>query len=280
MNIGIRAHDLPKQPMEGLIKDIARRGLGSVQLALNKSFDLDIKPGTLNPGMSYLIGSAFRRHDIQIAVLGCYANIIHPDPEERHSALSRFKEHIRFSRDFGCGIVGTETGNVNPDIIYTEENFHEKPFQDVLSSVRELVEEAEKFGVIVGIEPGVNHPIYSPETMKRLLDEVQSNNLQVIFDPVNLMTAENHERQNEILSEAFSLWGDRIAVIHAKDFTISEGRLVPAPVGKGLMDYEFIIQQLSPHINIILDETSPENIEDAIHFLKSCESTSLKSNGS
>ncbi|MDT8895204.1 sugar phosphate isomerase/epimerase family protein [Halomonas sp. I1] len=270
LNIGIRAHDLPKQPLGSLVNDVADRGLGSVQLALNKSFDFDTRPGTLNPGMAHLVGTAFRRRDIQISVLGCYANIIHPDPDERFSALSRFKEHIRYSRDFGCGIVGTETGNVNPDIIYTEENFHEEPFQEVLSSVRELVDEAEKFGVIVGIEPGVNHPIHSPRTMKRLLDETRSNNLQVIFDPVNLLTADNHERQDKILSEAFSLWGDRIAVIHAKDFTIDDGRIVPAPVGKGLMNYKFVLEHLSPHINIILDETSPEHVEDAVRFLNSC----------
>lgn len=275
LNIGIRAHDLPKQPIESLVQDIAHRGLSSVQLALNKSFDLDTTPGTLTPGLAHCIGTEFRRHDIQIAVLGCYINMIHPDPDERCTLLSRFKEHIRFSRDFGCGIVGTETGNVNPDIIYTKDNFHEKPFQEVLLSVREIVAEAEKFGVIVGIEPGVNHPIYSPRTMKRLLDEVQSNNLQVIFDPVNLMTAENHKRQNEILSEALSLWGDRIVVVHAKDFTISEGHLVPAPVGKGLMNYECIIPQLGPHINIILDETNPEHIQDAIHFLNTCASPSF-----
>ncbi len=51
--------------------------------------------------------------------------MIHPDCHVRRKELERFKEHIRFARDFGCSIVGTETGNVNPDIVYTEENFKE-----------------------------------------------------------------------------------------------------------------------------------------------------------
>ena len=92
------------------------------------------------------------KKDVQISVLGCYIHMIHPDKEKRQAELDRFKEHIRFARDFGCSIVGTETGNVHEKTGYTTDNFEEQPFLDVVDSVRELVEEAEKFGVIVAIE--------------------------------------------------------------------------------------------------------------------------------
>src|SRR5690606_31992508 len=101
---------------------------------------------------------------------GCYINMIHPDKIERQKALDRFKEHIRFARDFGCSIVGTETGAVNAKMGYTVDNFAEGPFQDVVASVSELVEEAEKWGIIVGIEGGINHPIYTPKLMNRMLN--------------------------------------------------------------------------------------------------------------
>ena len=74
--------------------------------------------------------------------------MIHPDHTERRKGIERFKEHLRFARDFGCSIVGTETGNVQAEIVYTEENFKEQPFLEVVESVKELVEEAERFGVI------------------------------------------------------------------------------------------------------------------------------------
>lgn len=269
-NIGIRAHDLPKQPLEGLVADVSQRGLGSVQLALNKSFDFDTSLGCLNPGMAHNIGHAFFRHNIQIAVLGCYVNIIHPDPSERCRALARFKEHLRFARDFGCSIVGTETGNVNADIVYTEENFRERPFHEVVHSVQELVEEAERFGVIVGIEPGVNHPLHSSDKVARMLDMVNSNNLQIIFDPVNFLTIDNYMQQREIFQEAIDSWGDRVVVIHAKDFLVEEGAICPAPLGKGLLDYSFLFQRLGPrkpYINVIMDEIDADDIENGIAFL-------------
>ncbi|MEH7254934.1 sugar phosphate isomerase/epimerase [Neobacillus niacini] len=272
INLGIRAHDIENRPLEELVKEIAGKGLTSVQLALSKSFaDINTETGSLSPGLAHYIGSAFAKHDIQIAVLGCYFNMIHPNHVERKKGIERFKEHIRYARDFGCSIVATETGNVNPEIIYTEENFKEEPFLEVVESVSELVNEAEKFGVIVGIEAGVNHPIYSPKVMKRLLDTIDSNNLQVILDPVNLLTIETYKNQEEIFQEAMDLFGDRVVIVHAKDFVIEENQLVPTAVAKGLLNYDYILnllKQKKPKINLLLEETIEPYIDESVGFLK------------
>lgn len=272
MNIGIRAHDIENRPLEELVREIAGKGLTSVQLALSKSFDyIPTELRSLSPGLARYIGNEFSKQHVQIAVLGCYFNMIHPDLVERRKGIERFKEHIRFARDFGCSIVATETGNVNADIIYTEDNFKEEPFLEVVEIVSELVQEAEKFGVIVGIEAGVNHPIYSPSVMKRLLDTIPSNNLQVILDPVNLLTIDTYENQEEIFQEAMELFGDRVVVLHAKDFIIKNNQLTTTAVGKGLLNYDFIlklIKEKKPYINILLEETKEPYINESVAFLK------------
>lgn len=272
MNIGIRAHDFETRPLNELVQEIAGKGLTSVQLALSKSLeDINTDLGCLSPGLARYIGNEFSKQHIQIAVLGCYFNMIHPEQMERRKGIERFKEHIRYARDFGCSIVATETGNVNAEIYYTKENFKEEPFIEVVKSVRELVEEAEKFGVIVGIEPGVNHPVYSPKVMKRLLDTIDSNNLQVILDPVNLLTIDTYQKQEEIFQEALELLGDRVAILHAKDFIVDNNQLIPIAVGKGLLNYDFILKSLKkkkPFINIILEETKEPYIDNSIKYLK------------
>lgn len=272
MNLGIRGHDFETQPLNELVQELKSRGLSSVQLVLKKSLpEVNSDLGSLSPGFAHHVGKTFAKHDIQIAVLGCYFNLIHPDPAERSYGLERFKEHIRYARDFGCSLVATETGNVNADIIYTEENFKEEPFLEVVESVRELVAEAEKFGVIVGIEAGVNHPVYSPKTMRRLLDLVDSNNLQVVFDPVNLLTIDNYMKQEEIFQEAFELFGDRIAIFHAKDFTLEDNKVVTTSVGKGLLNYDFLLKFVKakkPFINIIMEETTEPFIDESLNFLR------------
>ncbi|TDL73616.1 sugar phosphate isomerase/epimerase [Rhodococcus qingshengii] len=272
MNLGIRGHDIENRPLHELVEEIANKGLTSVQLVLKKSFpDVNSDLGSLSPGLAHHIGGAFSKGNIQIAVLGCYFNLIHPNPEERRYGIERFKEHIRYARDFGCSLVATETGNVNADIIYTEENFKEEPFLEVVESVRELVSEAEKFGVIVGIEAGVNHPVYSLATIKRLLDLVDSNNLQVVFDPVNLLTIENYTRQEEIFQEAFEVFGDRIAIFHAKDFIIEDQKVITTAVGKGLLNYDFLFPLLKakkPFITIIMEETTEPFIDESLNYLR------------
>jgi L-ribulose-5-phosphate 3-epimerase len=272
LSIGIRAHDIENLPLEELVQEIAGKGLTSVQLALGKSLsNVNTELGSLSPGLARYVASVFSKYNVQIAVLGCYFNMIHPDLVERKKGLERFKEHIRFARDFGCSIVATETGNVNADIFYTEENFKEEPFLQVVESVSELVEEAEKFGVIVGIEAGVNHPVYSPKVMKRLLDSINSNNLQVILDPVNLLTIDTYQNQEEIFQEAMDLFGDRVVILHAKDFIIENNQLVPTAVGKGLLNYEYILNVLKekkPYINILLEETKEPFIDESIAYLK------------
>jgi sugar phosphate isomerase/epimerase len=56
-----------------------------------------------------------------------------------------------FARDFGCSVVGTETGSLNSDFSFHPGNRGEEAFQVVVAGVRELVEEAERFGVFAGI---------------------------------------------------------------------------------------------------------------------------------
>lgn len=272
MNLGIRGHDFETRPLPELAQVLKNNGLSSVQFVLKKSLPhVNTDLGNLSPGIANHVRKTFAKHDIHISVLGCYFNMIHPDPAERRWGIERFKEHIRYVRDFGCSIVATETGNVNPDIIYTEENFKEAPFLEVVQSVRELVAEAEKFGVIVGIEGGVNHPIHTPQKMKRLLDLIDSNNIQVVFDPVNYITIENYTKQEEVIQESFDLFGDRIAVFHAKDFKVEDNHVITTNVGQGLLNYEFIfsiLKERKPFIDIVMEETPEPFIEESLNFLR------------
>ncbi|SDC00874.1 Sugar phosphate isomerase/epimerase [Terribacillus halophilus] len=273
MNLGIRGHDFSTVTAETLAEQIKQKGLTAVQLALGKSFPhLQTDAGSLTPGLGATLRQTFEQHGITIAVLGCYINMIHPDPKKRRTSLDTFKEHLKWASDFGCRIVATETGNVREEIVYTEDNFHEEPFQQVVESVRELAIEAEKFGVCVGIEAGVNHPIHSADKLKRLLETIRSSNVTVIFDPVNLLTTATYTDQDKIITQAFELLADDISIIHAKDFTIQDGKLVTVPVGTGMLNYELLfslIHKKKPYIQIILESTKEPHIEKSIAYLRS-----------
>jgi sugar phosphate isomerase/epimerase len=272
MRLGVRAHDFGKLPVEELAGRIAGKGFSCVQLAPPKAiagFDTDL--GRLSPGFACHVKEAFQRQHLQIAVLGCYINLADPDAGQRQRQLARFKEYLRHARDFGCSVVGTETGSVNPDFSFHPGNRGEEAFQTVLGSVREMVAEAERFGVFVGIEGVERYVISDPPRIRRLIDGIGSNNLQIIFDPVNLLSVENYRRQDAIITESFELFGDKIAILHAKDFVVEGGSLRSVLSGQGMLNYGLLmdlIKARKPYINILMEDTHPETVEDGVRFLR------------
>jgi sugar phosphate isomerase/epimerase len=272
MRLGVRAHDFGKLPLDELAVQIARHGLSCIQLAPPKAIaGFDADAGRLSPGLACHVRESFQRHGIQIAVLGCYINLGDPDDARRRPQLDRFKEYVRFARDFGCSLVGTETGSVNADFSRHPDNQGEAAFQTVLASVRELVREAEKFGVFVGIEGVERYVISSPRRLKRLVDEVNSPNLQVIFDPVNLLCAKNHRAQDEVTDEALALLGDRICIVHAKDFIVVDDRFQELPAGRGELHYPRVMRWIKAHkpwVNVLLENTQPATIAETVGFME------------
>jgi len=242
------------------------------QLAPGKAIaGLTIRPGVLNPGLAFDIGEEFRKHRIQIAVLGCYVNPIHPNLMTRKSLLGLFKEHLRYARDFGSGLVALETGSVNADYSPHPENHSEGSFQQSLASIAELVAEAETFGVIVGIEAVTSHVVSTPQLMRRMLDSVASNNLQVVFDPVNLLSLHNHHDQERVIGESLELFGDRIAAIHAKDFVIDNAQFTFARAGLGKLRHDLVMRfavQEKPGISILLEDASEDTAQESRAFLR------------
>ena len=271
IRVGVRAHDFGRLPAGDLAAKIAATQMVCTQLAPGKAIaGLNLKPGILNPGLAFAIGEPFRKHGVQIAVLGCYVNPIHPDPQTRKSLLGLFKEHLRYARDFGNGLVALETGSINADYSPHPGNHSEATFQQSLASIAELVAEAEQCGVIVGIEGVASHAVSTPQKMRRMLDAVASNNLQVVFDPVNLLSLENHADQERIFGESFDLFGDRIAIIHAKDFVIEHGELKCTTAGRGMLRYDLVMRfavQQKPGISILLEDATEQTAGECREFL-------------
>ncbi len=274
MNLGVRAHDFGKNDVNVLANKVSEKGFNCIQLALNKAIaGIDNLDGILNPGLATYIRDTLNKNNIKIAVLGCYINPIHPDKNERKMVINRFKEHIRYARDFGCSVIGTETGSIDPDCSYNPGTYSKDVFNDFINVIAELVEEAEKFGVFVGIEPVADkHTINTPGRTKELLDIVKSNNLQVIFDPVNLISELEWNKQNDIVKKSFDLFGDKISIIHVKDFIIENGiKNGNLPAGKGIFNLELLFKlckKRKPYISLLLENNNNESFDECIHYVK------------
>lgn len=63
---------------------------------------------------------------------------------------------------------------------------------------------------------------------RRVLKEVDSPNLQILFDPVNILDAENYTR-DALIAQMLDAVGEDIAAIHLKDFVIENNHLKSVP---------------------------------------------------
>lgn len=270
--IGTRGHDIGKMSAEALAQTMQDKGFRSIQLVAYKSINgISDKSGCLSPGLAYKVGHEFDKRGIHVALLGSYFNLLDPNKEVFDEGMKRFKEYLRFAKDFRCTLVGTETGSYNQDYSFNTKNHSDEALERVIDIFKELTLEAKNHGVMVGIEGVFSHAVSTPQRMKKLLDEVDSSNLQVIFDPVNLIHMDNYTQSKELIEEVFKLYGDRIILIHAKDFIVEDGSIKTASLGEGLLDYVHLIEimsQYKPSIDIIIEDLMGDDLERSKLFLE------------
>lgn len=272
LRLGVRAHDFGRMAAHDLAVRIAAQEFSCVQLALNKAIaGLDLRAGDLNSKLAQEIGGAFSRHGVGIEVLGCYINPIHPDLKTRAASLEYFKDHLRFARDFGCYIVALESGSLNADYSPHPANQDGAAFNEMLASIAELVAEAEKFDVVVGLEAVHCHTVSNAQKMRRVLNVIGSKNLRVVFDAANLLSVENFRAQSYIISEGLDLLGDDIAVVHAKDFVFENGALKTVPAGRGQLDFASVLEFVRSQnycVSVLLEEANESAAPQCAKFLR------------
>lgn len=272
MGIGTLAHTVGKLPLRELTAKLQGRGIDFVQLALSKAIgDIDTGTGKLSPGLANHIAEQFQRAGLRIGVLGCYINPIHPDPEERRSEIDRFKEHLRYAREFGTSIVATETALLDTYAEQDPERYEEVGWDTFKRTVMELAEEAERWGVTVGLEPVSYHTLSNADKMVRLFEEVPSSTLGVVFDPCNMLTAADMESQDEFLDHAFRKFGSRIVLAHLKDTDVSGGKLLQMRTGTGKFRTESFLRKLQQHkpfVDISLEQVTDADLDETVSLVR------------
>ncbi|UFT98750.1 sugar phosphate isomerase/epimerase [Radiobacillus kanasensis] len=267
MSIGVLAHLFGKSSYEHIASQVSRYGFSYVQLALWKAFEYPdfTKVGYLNTGLVREIKGAFDKHGVVVSTLACYLHLFLREENRRRNHLERFKELIRHAHSFGTNIIAVEVGKM-PD------GFVQEDWYTLKQSLLELIDEAEKHGVIIGIEPAHEHLIGDAKTLSNMLEEIPSSSLGVVLDPGNLLHDGNFLQQDEVIKEAFRLLGDRIVACHAKDRVLdNEGRIKTVPPGQGKLNYKLymhLVEEYKPNADIIMEAAQPKEMLDSKAYVE------------
>ncbi|MBR6953553.1 MAG: sugar phosphate isomerase/epimerase [Clostridia bacterium] len=270
MNIGIRLHDTAGETLAERLRGAKAQGFSCVHLAMQKAvpgFRMGDAPTLLTEELAGEVRETLDAYGMSCAVLGCYLNLATPDEEAYAKTLEIYRAHLRFARWLGALTVGTETGA--PNTAYRSEPacWTDEALSLFIRRVTPVVRWAEEEGVPLAIEPVCRHIVSTPERAERVLAAVDSPMLQIILDTVNLLTPANHTQRDALVAESERRFGERIRVLHLKDYRVVPGKtdVVACACGTGEMDYTALLRLADrrPGIPMTLENTTPENAEAA-----------------
>ena len=278
MQLGIRLHDvnaaLPAedQTLEARARKAREEGFSCVHLALSKCIKgVNFDNAALTEGLAAYVRRVFHKQELDVAVLGCYLNLAHPDPGQVKAFQARYFGSLRVAALAGIGMVGTETGAPNAAYKFDANTHSREALRTFMWNLEPVLEMAEKYGVMMAIEPVHSHIVYNVDRALQVIEGMESPNLRIIFDPVNLLAADNVDRRDAVLDAAMDKLCDHIAMVHLKDYVRTENGLVSVAAGTGEMDYTAILRFLKarkPFIQATLENTSNDNAVQARELIE------------
>lgn len=260
MIVGIRAHDLIKGGIDEVLQSAENEGFEAVQLVFKKAL---INQPFCKENVD-IVKESLSKHNIKIAMLGAYFNPVHSNKELVKNNVEYFKEHLRLAGELNCKYVGTETGSYNDDKwTYNPKNQTEEGYLETMKVFHELVEVANKYNTTILMEPAWGHVIYNVTTLKRAFDEINSKNFKVTIDIFNLIYIGNYTKYKEIFLDALKTFKDDVKIIHLKDFNVVDDKIIQCGLGKGIIDFKFLIdtiKEYSPNATMIFEGVMGEDI--------------------
>ena len=270
MNIGIRLHDTRPGTLRERLAFAEGQGFSCVQLAMGKAvpgFRMNDAPALLTENLAAEVREELAAARMECAVLGCYLKLAQGTEEEAERVRGIYKAHLRFAKAIGARCVGTETPAETEGKACRTETY----YRLFLGRVKPLVREAEELGVILAIEPVCTHIIYDAAQAERMLEDLDSNNVRIILDAVNLIDSAHTKEADKMIRDAVRRRGDRVCVLHMKDFVTDPGAIRPKPVpcGQGQMDYAPLLHlALEKDLPMTLENTVPDNAEQTRLYLE------------
>lgn len=281
---GVRLHDLPAGSVEERVRMAADLGFHCIQLpskVLYSSYGIDVTG--LTRELADHLSQVLQDAGVRVAVLGCYKNLVTPDKEQLQRNLAEYDACFAFAQWLGGCPVGTETGRPNVENKVRDDRFSSTALDAFVEGARRATALAEARGAKLLIEPGWNEVVCTPERCREVLDRVDSASLGVIYDGVSLLHPSIIEQSADETARMLRLCGDRVEVLHAKDFEVvdnedQEGwcdgtgrRLVCHGVGAtGAFDYSPILDwaaRVRPGIPAVVENGCAETFATSLRVL-------------
>ncbi|WP_409304908.1 sugar phosphate isomerase/epimerase family protein [Peribacillus sp. SCS-155] len=243
MEIGIFAKTFSRNNVMDVIQAIQDYDIHTVQFNMACA-NLPTLPAKMERATIRKLQNVFSTSNVHVAALSGTFNMIHPSIHERGKGLVGLENLAYICECIGTNIITLCTGSRDANDMWKfhPENNSQKAWDDLLQTMEKALKIAEKYDIVLGIEPELSNVINTASKARSMLDTFQSKHLKIIMDGANLIPIHRIHRMNPILDEAFDLLGEDIILAHAKDLSIEQDDFVAA--GQGNLDYRHYLSLL------------------------------------
>jgi sugar phosphate isomerase/epimerase len=242
MRLGIFAKTFPGSDPDTVFSAVAAAGFGAVQYNMACS-GLAPMPEAVDARTSDAVRAAGTARGIEIVALSGTFNMVHPDPRVREAGLRSLAEVTMAASRMGVPLVTLCTGTRDAEDQWRghPDNARPEAWRDLIAGMERALAHAEAADVDLGIEPELANVIDSATKARRLIDEMKSPRIKIVFDAANLFEVVSDSERRDIVARGVGLLADRIALAHAKDRN-ADGSFATA--GKGALDYPHYLRAL------------------------------------
>ncbi len=213
---------------------------------------------------------ALAQHDVVIAEVGRWKNLLAADPAERRSNLAYVTEGLALADEVGAlccvDIAGSFSGESwfgpHPD------NLSDTFFDAAVENARKIVDAVQPKRAKFCYEMMGWALPDSPASYLRMIQAVDRPAFAAHLDPCNLINSPTRfYRNTELLNECFDTLAPWIVSCHAKDVAWNVGMQLhfeEVPIGAGTLDYATYLRRLTQ-----LPQEMIEHMKDAAEYERS-----------
>jgi sugar phosphate isomerase/epimerase len=204
-----------------------------------------------NPQLVKDTESAFAKHDVVIAEVGRWKNLLAADPLERQQNLQYVIDGLALADEIGARCCVDIAGSYSTESWFgpNPKNLSREHFDATVENVRKILDAVKPKRAKFSIEMMGWALPDSPASYLELIKAVDRPGFAVHLDPCNLINCPaRFYDTTALLNECFDTLGKWIVSAHAKDVAWlpeMQMRFVEVPIGKGTLDLHTYLKRLA-----------------------------------
>jgi len=282
--LGVFAKHISRETPEELFDALAGFGFNCTQFNA-ACLGIPTLPDQMDAALWRRAARAAQRAGVRVVALSATFNLLDENKFRLTDNFRRLKVLAQGASIFGTDLLTLCSGTRNQQDMWTYHPQNQSPaaWQEMVEGMRRALEIASEHDLNLGIEPEVANVVSSANDGVRLITELESSRIRIVFDPANLYRPPaNPRRDGHEITHALTLLGDRTAIAHCKDIAASpekgaghqhgEELYTHVAVGTGILDYRHYISELRrlapTGVPLILHGLTEEQIPRSLAFIR------------